>query len=180
MKKYLHRNVLSYAASPLKLSELESSKKICYQVVASPLNKCTLLLAEMITINKLSHKLNVSLHKTSAQALLSLCNRPHLKVTSPLPLMSKCKIINVPPLLDAPLLHVKCSLTEMEAMAPWKYSPCKFKPNTSFSSSSQGFCSNPHEVRPPSLQEMHPSSLLQNSQVKNESPKLTLLSLWPL
>jgi hypothetical protein len=63
MKKSLHRNVLSCAASPLKLSELESSKQICYQVAASPLNMCALLLAEMITINKLSHKLNVSLHR---------------------------------------------------------------------------------------------------------------------
>ena len=54
MKKSLHRNVLSYAASPLKPSELESSKKICYQVAASPLNMCALLLAEMITINKQS------------------------------------------------------------------------------------------------------------------------------
>ena len=63
MKKSLDRNVLSYAASPLKLSELESSKQICYQVAASPLNRCALLLAEMITINKLSQKLNVSLHR---------------------------------------------------------------------------------------------------------------------
>jgi hypothetical protein len=54
MKKSLHRNVLSCAASPLKLSELESSKQICYQVAASPLNMCALLLAEMITINKQS------------------------------------------------------------------------------------------------------------------------------
>jgi hypothetical protein len=63
MKKSLHGNVLSYVASPLKLSELESSKQIYYQVVVSPLNMCTLLLAEMITINKLSQKLNVSLHR---------------------------------------------------------------------------------------------------------------------
>jgi hypothetical protein len=63
MKKSLHRNVLSYAASPLKLSELKSSKKICYQVAANPLNSCALLQAEMITINKLNLKLKVSLHK---------------------------------------------------------------------------------------------------------------------
>jgi hypothetical protein len=63
MKKFLHKNVLSYAAFPLKLSELESSKQIFYQVAASPLNMCALLLAEMITKNKLSHKLNVSLHR---------------------------------------------------------------------------------------------------------------------
>jgi hypothetical protein len=64
MKKSLHRNVLSCAASPLKLSELESSKQICYQVAANPLNMCALLLAEMITIKKLSQKLNVSLHRS--------------------------------------------------------------------------------------------------------------------
>jgi hypothetical protein len=63
MKKPLHRNVLSCVASPLKLSELESSKQICYQVAASHLNPCALLLAEMITINKLSLKLKVSLHR---------------------------------------------------------------------------------------------------------------------
>jgi hypothetical protein len=63
MKKSLHRNVLSCAASPLKLSELESSKQICYQVAASPLNSCALLQAEMITINKLNLKLKVSLHR---------------------------------------------------------------------------------------------------------------------
>jgi hypothetical protein len=63
MKKSLHRNVLSCAASLLKLSELESSKQICYQVAAISLHRGTLLLAETITINKLSHKLNVSLHR---------------------------------------------------------------------------------------------------------------------
>jgi hypothetical protein len=50
MNKSLHRNVLSRAASPLKLSELESSKQICYQETISALNMCALLLAEMITI----------------------------------------------------------------------------------------------------------------------------------
>jgi hypothetical protein len=69
-----------------------------------------------------------------------------------------------------------CSLSEVKAMAPWKCSPCKLKPTSKFSSSSQGFYSNPHEVRPPSPQEMRPSSLLQKSQVKNESPKC----LYPL
>jgi hypothetical protein len=54
----------SCAASPLKLLELESSKQIYYQVAASPLNRCALFLAEMITINKLSHKLNASLHRS--------------------------------------------------------------------------------------------------------------------
>jgi hypothetical protein len=63
MKKSLHRNVLSCAASPLKLSELKSSKQICYQVAASPLNMCALLLAEMITKNKQSQIMNVSLHR---------------------------------------------------------------------------------------------------------------------
>jgi hypothetical protein len=63
MKKSLHRNVLSCAVSPLKLSELKTSKQIFYQVAASHLNPCALLLAEMITINKLSLKLKVSLHR---------------------------------------------------------------------------------------------------------------------
>jgi hypothetical protein len=63
MNKYLHENVLSRATSPLKLSELESSKKFSYQVVVNPLHRCALLLEEMITINKLSHKLNASLHR---------------------------------------------------------------------------------------------------------------------
>jgi len=63
MKKSLHVNVLSYVASPLKLSEIESSKQCSYQVVVNPLHRCALLLAKMITINKLSHKLNVSLHR---------------------------------------------------------------------------------------------------------------------
>ena len=64
MKKPLHRNVLSYAASPLKLSELKSSKQICYQVAANPLNSCALLQAEMITINKLRLKLDISHHES--------------------------------------------------------------------------------------------------------------------
>jgi hypothetical protein len=102
MKKSLHRNVLSCAASPLKLSELESSKQICYQVAVNPLHKCALLLAEMITINKLSQKLNVSLHKSkhpssslpmhkiSSQGDKSSSPGEHMKDTS------------APPLLDAP------------------------------------------------------------------------------
>jgi hypothetical protein len=91
MKKFLNRNVLSCVASPLKLSELESSKQICYQVVASPLNMCALLLAEMITINKQSQKLNVSLHRnkrpssplpmhrTSSQSDKSSSSDEHMK-----------------------------------------------------------------------------------------------------
>jgi hypothetical protein len=72
-----------------------------------------------------------------------------------------------------------CSLSEVKAMAPWKCSPCKLKPTSSFSSSSQEFYSNSHEVHPPSPQEMCPSSLLRKSQVKNESQKYlyTLFSL---
>jgi hypothetical protein len=71
---------------------------------------------------------------------------------------------------------LKFSLSEMEAMAPWKYSPCKLQETSILSSISQGFFSNLHEVRPPSPQEMCPSSLLQNSLVKNESQKY----LYPL
>ena len=74
-----------------------------------------------------------------------------------------------PPLLDAPLLHITCPLQQIEANTPWICSPCKIKVARASSSSSQVFLSNPHEVRPPSPQEMRPSSLLQNSQVKNES-----------
>jgi hypothetical protein len=81
-----------------------------------------------------------------------------------------------PPLSDAPLLHENAPDQEENAKTPWKYSPCKLQANTSSSSSSQGFCSNPHEVRPPSPQDLRPSSLLQNSQVKNESQKY----LYPL
>jgi hypothetical protein len=81
-----------------------------------------------------------------------------------------------PPLSDAPLLHENAPDQEENAKTPWKYSPCKLQANTSSSSSSQGFFSNPHEVRPPSPQDLCPSSLLQNSQVKNESQKY----LYPL
>ena len=52
----------SLEASPLKLSELESSKQICYQVATSPLNICALLQAEMITINKQRLKVDISHH----------------------------------------------------------------------------------------------------------------------
>jgi hypothetical protein len=91
MKKSLHRNVFSCAASPLKLSELESSKQICYQVAASPLNRCALLLAEMITINKQRIKLDMShheskrppssllLHMTSSQGDKSSSSDEHMK-----------------------------------------------------------------------------------------------------
>jgi hypothetical protein len=64
MKKFLHRNVLSCAASPMKLLELKSSKQICYQVAASPLHRCALLLAEMITITKQRLKLDISHHES--------------------------------------------------------------------------------------------------------------------
>jgi hypothetical protein len=177
MKKSLHRNMLSCVASPLKLSELESSKQICYQVVASPLHRCALLLAEMITINKQRLKLDISHHESMrppSSLLMHLTSSQGDKSSS---LGEQMKDTSAPPLLDAPLLHVKCSLSEMKAMDPWKCSPCKLKPNKSLSSSSQGFLSNPHEVRPLPPQDMCPSSLLQNSQVKNAFPKLTLPSL---
>jgi hypothetical protein len=97
MKKSLHRNVLSCAASPLKLSELESSKQICYQVAASPLNMCALLLAEMITINKLSHNLNVSLHRNK---------RP----SSPLPMHQTSSQSDKSSSLDEQMMDNKCAL----------------------------------------------------------------------
>ena len=113
--------------------------------------------------------------KTSAQALLSLCIKSHLKLTRPPPLMRKWRKQNVPYSSRCVPPPWKCSLSEMEAMAPWKCSPCKLKQHKSLSSSSQGFCSNPHEVRPSPSQDMRPP-LLQKSQVKNESPKC----LYPL
>ena len=168
MKKSLHRNVLSCAASPLKLSELDSSRQICYQVAVNPLHRCALLLAEMITINKLSHKMNVSLH---------INKRPR----SPLPMQQtssqgdksslgeQMKETSAPPLLDAPLLHINCSLSEMKVKTPWIYSPCKLQATRASCSSSQGFYSNPHQVRPFPPWEMRPPLFSKNSQVKNES-----------
>jgi hypothetical protein len=82
-----------------------------------------------------------------------------------------------PPLSDAPLLHENALDQEENAKNPWIYSPCKLQANTHSSSISQGFFSNPHEVHPPSPQDLHPSYLLQNSQVKNESQKYLLPSL---
>jgi hypothetical protein len=58
-------------------------------------------------------------------------------------------------------IHENSPDQEENAKTPWKYSSCKLQDNTSSSSSSQGFCSNPHEVRPPSPQDLRPSSLLQ-------------------
>ena len=58
--------------------------------------------------------------------------------------------LSAPPLLDVPLLHENAPSQEKKAKTPWKYSPCKLQAKTSFSSSSQRFCSNPHEVCPPS------------------------------
>jgi hypothetical protein len=95
MKKSLHRNALSCAASPLKLSELESSKQICYQVAASPLNMCALLLAEMITRNKRSQKLNASLHRSK---------RP----SSPFPMISSQS--NKSSSSDEQMKEIECAL----------------------------------------------------------------------
>jgi hypothetical protein len=97
MKKSLHRNFLSYAASPLKLLELESSKQICYRVTASPLNMCALLLAEMITKNKLSHKLNVSLHKNKHPS-------------SPLPMHQTSSSFDKSSSPDEQMMDNKCTL----------------------------------------------------------------------
>ena len=96
MKKSLHRNVLSSAASPLKLSKLESSKQICYQVVANPLNRCALLLAEMITINKQRLKLDMSHHESMrppSSLLMHLTSPQGDKSSSP---GEQMKEINVP------------------------------------------------------------------------------------
>jgi hypothetical protein len=73
------------------------------------------------------------------------------------------KEMNVPPLLDAPLLHIACSLQEMETKTPWIYSPCKLKVTRASSSRYQGFLSNPHQVRP----------LLLEKYTLFSSPKLT-------
>jgi hypothetical protein len=79
--------------------------------------------------------------------------------------------------------------SEVKAKTPWKYSPCKLQATKSSSSSSQGFLSNPHEVRPSPPQDVRPPPLLQKSQMKNESPKClyphfsllmpTLKDQWP-
>jgi hypothetical protein len=110
MKKSLHRNVLSCAASPLKLSELESSKQICYQVAASPLHRCALLLAEMITINKLSHKLNVSLHRNK---------RP----SSPLPMQQTSSQGDKSSSSDEQMKDNKCASSPRCAPPPCKMLP---------------------------------------------------------
>ena len=96
MKKPLHRNVLSCAASPLKLSELESSKQIYYQVAASALNMCALLQAEMITINKQRLKMDISHHesmRSPSSLLMHLTSSQVDKSSSPGEHMKK---INAP------------------------------------------------------------------------------------
>ena len=128
--------------------------------------------------------------KACALPLASSCIRPHLDLTSPPLPVSNCRNQVRPPLSDAPLLHENAPDQERKAKTPWITSPCKLQANTSSSSSSQGFCSNPHEVRPSPPQDMRPPSLLQNSQVKNESPKClyplfslfmpTLKDQWPI
>jgi hypothetical protein len=69
-----------------------------------------------------------------------------------------------------------CSLSEVKAKTPWKYTLMQDPSNQELLLKLSRVFSNPHEVRPPSPQEMRPSSLLQNSQVKNESKKY----LYPL
>jgi len=131
---------------------------------------CALLLAKMITRNKLSHKLNVSLHRSKCPS-------------SPLPMHQTSSWSDKSSSPDEKMMDNKCalppyafSLLEVKAKTPWKYSPCNLQAAKSLSSISQGFYSNPHEVHPPSPEEMRPSPLLQKSQVKNESPKY----LYPL
>jgi hypothetical protein len=121
MKKSLHRNVLSCAASPLKLSELRSSKKICYQVASSHLNPCALLLANLITINKLRLKMDIShheskrpppsllMHQTSSVSDNNSSPGEHLK-------KNKCA-----------LLHANAAEQKRIAKAPWMNSPCKLQ-----------------------------------------------------
>ena len=107
MKKSLHRNVLSCAASPLKLSELKSSKQICYQVAASPLNRCALLLAEMITINKQRLKMDISHHesmRSPSSLLMHHTSSQFDKSSSPSEQLKDNKC--APPPQDAPLLHM--------------------------------------------------------------------------
>ena len=131
----------------------------------------------MITINKLNLKLKVSLHRNkhpSSPLLMHQTSTWSDKSSSPSEQLKDNKC--APPPQDAPLLNAKCSLWRMKAKPPWITSPCKLQANTSSSSSSQGFLSNPHEVRPSPPQDMRPPSLLQKSQVKNESPKC----LYPL
>jgi hypothetical protein len=68
----------------------------------------------------------------------------------------KMKETSAPPLLDAPLLHIKCSLSEMKAKTPWIYSSYKLQETRASSSISQWFYSNPHQVRPLPPWEMGP------------------------
>jgi hypothetical protein len=77
--------------------------------------------------------------------LMQLTSSQDSKSSSP---GEQMKDTSVPPLLDAPLLHIKCSLQEIEAITPWICSPCKLKVARASSSISQGFLLNPHQVRP--------------------------------
>jgi hypothetical protein len=176
MKKPLHRNVLSCAASPLKLSELKSSKQICYQVAASHLNPCALLLAEMITINKLRQKLDIShhesmrpppsllMHQTSSGSDKNSSPGEHLK-------KNKCALLS-----RCALLHANAPEQERMAMAPWMNSPCKLQAPRVSLKPSRVLAQTPMKCAPSPPQDVRPPSLPHKSQVKNESPKC----LYPL
>ena len=82
-----------------------------------------------------------------------------------------------PPPLDAPLLQVMCSLSRMKGKTPWKYSPCKLQATKNFSSSSQGFLSNLHEVCPLPPQDicpLYPLFGLLEPTLKDQWPRLDL------
>jgi hypothetical protein len=85
-----------------------------------------------------------SMHPTSS-ILMHLTSSQGDKSSSP---SEQMKETSVPPLLDAPLLHIKRSLSEMKAKTPWIYSSYKIQATRASSSISQWFYSNPHQVHP--------------------------------
>jgi hypothetical protein len=167
MKKPLHRNVLSCAASSLKLSKLKSSKQICYQVAASHLNPCALLLANLITINKLRQKLDIShhesmrpppsllMHQTSSGSDKNSSPGEHLKKSS------------APSSQDAPLLHENAPDKKRKAKAPWMNSPCKLQAPRVSLKPSRVLAQTLMKCVPSPPQDVHPPSLPHKSQVKN-------------
>jgi hypothetical protein len=176
MKKPLHRNVLSCVASPLKLSELKSSKQICYQVAASHLNPCALLLAEMITINKLRQKLDISHHESMRpppSLLMHQTSTGSDKISSPGEHLKKS---SAPSSQDAPLLHENAPDKKGKAKAPWMNSPCKLQAPRVSLKPSRVLAQTLMKCAPSPPQDVRPPSLPHKSQVKNESPKC----LYPL
>jgi hypothetical protein len=124
MKKPLHRNVLSCAASPLQLSELKTSKQICYQVAASHLNSCAPPLCKSDHKNKLRLKREISHHESvrpPPSLLLLQTSLRSDKCSSPGEQLKEkwCAL-----LLRCALLHANAPEQKMMNVAPWISSPC--------------------------------------------------------